>query len=80
MANKMRKELPVKEWKITVVEKEMNHYYQPGFLFIPFGYYKRRRYFKACQEILSQGVEFVNSEIEKIDAAENNVTLKNGIQ
>ena len=32
MANKMRKELPENEWSITVVEREMNHYYQPGFL------------------------------------------------
>ncbi len=37
MANKMRKELSRDEWKITIVDQEKTHYYQPGFLFIPFG-------------------------------------------
>ena len=78
MANKMRKGLPENEWKITVVEKEMNHYYQPGFLFIPFGYYSRKDILKPTGKYFPKGVEVVNNEIEKIDAAKNNVILKNG--
>lgn len=52
MANKMRKALPEKDWSVTVVEKELNHYYQPGFLFIPFGYYQKKKYSKAHAKIL----------------------------
>jgi sulfide:quinone oxidoreductase len=36
MANKLSRHLNRNEYKITVVDKEENHYYQPGFLFIPF--------------------------------------------
>ncbi|MEZ4583532.1 MAG: hypothetical protein R3A10_18175 [Caldilineaceae bacterium] len=25
------------EWNITIVDQDETHYYQPGFLFIPFG-------------------------------------------
>ena len=78
MANKMRKKLPVQEWSITIVEKEMNHFYQPGFLFIPFGYYTRTDILKPAGKFFPKGVDVVNSEIEKIDASKNNVILKNG--
>jgi len=42
MANKLRKALDREEWKITVVDKHKTHYYQPGFLFIPFGIYTKQ--------------------------------------
>ena len=42
MANKMRKELPRESWEIAIVDQYKTHYYQPGFLFIPFGMYKER--------------------------------------
>ena len=41
MANKLRKALDRSEWEITVIDKFKTHYYQPGFLFIPFGIYNR---------------------------------------
>jgi sulfide:quinone oxidoreductase len=78
MANKMRKELSVSEWKITIVEKESNHYYQPGFLFIPFGYYKKKEILKPTSQFLPKGVEFINCEIENIDATQNNIILNDG--
>jgi sulfide:quinone oxidoreductase len=78
MANKMRKELSEQEWKITIVEREKNHYYQPGFLFIPFGYYQRENILKPVQKFIPKGVEYLKNEIEKIDPAENKVTLSNG--
>ena len=78
MANKMRKKLSGSEWKITVVEREMNHFYQPGFLFIPFGYYERKDILKPAHKFFPRGVEYVSNEVEKIDTAENLVLLKNG--
>jgi sulfide:quinone oxidoreductase len=41
MANKLHKALDREEWSITVVDRQKTHYYQPGFLFIPFGIYSR---------------------------------------
>jgi sulfide:quinone oxidoreductase len=79
MANKMSKALSAKEWSITVVEKEMNHYYQPGFLFLPFGYYKKKDIVKRVPEFIPKSVEIVNCEIERIDAENNKVSLSNGV-
>jgi sulfide:quinone oxidoreductase len=58
MANKMCRKLPSKEWEITVAEKQMDHYYQPGFLFLPFGYYRKK-------DIVKQAARFI-PEIEPV--------------
>jgi sulfide:quinone oxidoreductase len=42
MANKLRKVLDRSEWEMTIVDEDKNHYYQPGFLFIPFGIYTKQ--------------------------------------
>jgi sulfide:quinone oxidoreductase len=78
MANKMRKELPRDEWSITVVDQEKTHFYQPGFLFIPFGYYKRADVIKPKQNFLPVGVNSVFRHIERIDTSGNKVILSNG--
>jgi sulfide:quinone oxidoreductase len=78
MANKMRKELARDEWKITIIDQHKTHYYQPGFLFIPFGYYKKEDVVKPKQNFLPPGVDSIYQEIEKIVAEENKVFLKNG--
>lgn len=78
MANKMRRHLPGSEWKITVVEKEQDHFYQPGFLFVPFGYYDRKDIVKPVKKFFSEGIDFISAEAEKIVSDENNVILKNG--
>jgi sulfide:quinone oxidoreductase len=78
MANKMRKALSAKEWNISVVEKESIHNYQPGFLFIPFGYYQKNDIQQPTIKFLPKSVNVINGEIEKIDPGQNSVTLKNG--
>ena len=37
MANKLSSVLNMGQWQITVVDSNPIHYYQPGFLFVPFG-------------------------------------------
>lgn len=78
MANKMRKELPRDEWKISIIDEDKTHYYQPGFLFIPFGYYKKEDVIKAKQNFIPPGVESIYKTIDKIVADENKVILNNG--
>ena len=78
MANKMRKELSREDWSITIVDQEKNHYYQPGFLFIPFGYYKKADVIKPKQNFLPIGVTSIYQKIDKIDYELNKVTLANG--
>jgi sulfide:quinone oxidoreductase len=80
MANKMRKALSGKDWSVTVVEKELNHYYQPGFLFIPFGYYQKKNIQKPTLKFFSKRIEVIKNEIEKIDPVQNRITLIDGTE
>lgn len=77
MANKMRKEL-TRDWTITVVDQNKIHHYQPGFLFIPFGYYKKKDIFKSTESFIPKGVELITTKIENIVPAINSVTLGDG--
>lgn len=78
MANKLRNELSRDEWSITVVDREKTHYYQPGFLFIPFSYYKKADVTKPKQNFIPVGVNSIYQKIDKIDYRQNKVTLANG--
>ena len=78
MANKLRKALDREEWKITIVEKNKTHYYQPGFLFIPFGIYTKNDVIKPKSDFFPPGVEVIYSDVDKIDAENNRVLLPEG--
>jgi len=80
MANKLRKKLSLKEWEITIIDKNENHYYQPGFIFIPFGLYGYRD-LKGCvkpvKSLLPSGVNFINDKIKEIDTTNKRVKTAN---
>jgi len=78
MANKLRKALSSEEWKITILDKDRTHYYQPGFLFIPFGIYKPDDVIKSKSQFIPAGVEMIYDEAEKINPDKNSVLMKNG--
>lgn len=78
MANKLRKALDRDEWNITIVDKHRTHYYQPGFLFIPFGIYNKHDVVKPKSDFIPTGVELIYSDIDKIVADENKVLLEGG--
>lgn len=78
MANKMRKALPVRDWSVTVVEKNDSHYYQPGFLFIPFGYYKKEDIVKPVKKFIARNVELLSNEVDNIIHDENKVAFRDG--
>ena len=42
MANHLRRKLPESAWSIRMIDQNPDHYYQPGFLFIPFGIYSEK--------------------------------------
>lgn len=77
MANKLRKKLPIEAWSITVLDKEELHYYQPGFLFIPFGIYQPQDVVRQKREFFSAGIDFKIAEALEIIGEENKVLLKN---
>lgn len=55
MLNKLYKELDREEWEITIVDQYKTHYYQPGFLFIPFGIYKKEDVIKPKHNFFPRG-------------------------
>jgi len=78
MANHLRKKVDRAEWKITIVDKEGNHYYQPGFLFMPFGIYSEEDVVKPKRKYVGQGVEYLEATIDRIEADSNQVHLQSG--
>lgn len=77
MANKLVKQLDPQEWKIIMVDRDETHYYQPGFLFLPFEYYKPEKVYQPKRKFIPAGVELIFSDIELIEPESNKVTLKN---
>ena len=78
MANKLRKVLERDEWSVTVVDKDPNHYYQPGFLFIPFGIYSKHDVVKPKASFIPAGVKFIVNDIDRVEPDKNTVYLTNG--
>ncbi len=79
MANKMRKVLEREEWDITLVDQFKTHYYQPGFLFIPFGIYKKSDVIKPKSDFFPVGTNVIYSKIDKIQPEKNSVLLEDGV-
>ncbi len=78
MANHLRREISPEEWAITIVDKEETHYYQPGFLFVPFDIYKPKQVKKSIDKFIPKGVQLVREKIDRIDKDQNLVRLQNG--
>ncbi len=75
VANKLYHTLDPDEWKITIVDQEETHYYQPGFLFIPFGIYGKTDVIKPKRNFIPAGVEMIVSTIEMIEPEANRVRI-----
>ena len=76
MANHLRSKLSKKEWNITIVDQFKTHYYQPGFLFLPFDTYTEDQVKKVGEKFIPKGVNYIQKKIEKISADENKVELE----
>ena len=75
VVNKLHHILDPVEWSITIVDQEEVHYYQPGFLFIPFGIYQPEEVIKPKKTFIPPGVKLIVSEIELIEPEQNRVRL-----
>lgn len=77
VVNKLRKRLGA-EWGITIVEQSELHFYQPGYLFLPFGTYSPDQVIKPTRKFVRDGVDFVHGEIDLVLPEENAVLLTDG--
>jgi len=79
MANHLRPKLNKKEWKITIVDQYKTHYYQPGFLFLPFDIYTENQVKKVGEKFIPKEVDYIQKKIEQILPNENKVQLEDQI-
>ncbi len=75
MVNHLRPKLNMKEWNITIVDQYKTHYYQPGFLFLPFDIYTEDQVRKVGKKFIPKGVNYIQKEIKQIFPEENKVDL-----
>lgn len=78
IANKLHRRLDGHEWSITVVDRDDAHHYQPGYLFVPFGGYDRDDIVRTRHQLLTEGVELVLAEVDRVDADARLVHLQDG--
>ena len=78
MANHLVKKLPKKEWQITIVDQYKTHYYQPGFLFLPFDIYTTKQVKKNGKKFIPKDVDYVQNKIVRIAHDKNQVILEKG--
>ncbi len=78
MSNHLAKALPKDEWRITIVDQNKIHYYQPGYLFIPFGIYKEEDVIKPIKKFLPKSVQYIQQPINRVNPDANTVVLGNG--
>jgi sulfide:quinone oxidoreductase len=78
VASKIRKELDTSEWRITIIDNDEIHHYQPGWLFIPFGVYKPEDCAKPKREFIPEGVDFVLDEVVGVAPDKRQVEGKKG--
>ena len=71
-------ELAPEEWEITVVDRDDDHHYQPGYLFMPFGTYTPDQVVKKRHAFIPDGVDLILAEIDRVDADGDTVALADG--
>jgi sulfide:quinone oxidoreductase len=79
-ANRLHHMLDMDEWQITIVDQDPVHYYQPGYLLIPFGMYTKKDVVKPKTHFIPPHVKYIQSSIEMIEPDQNQVRLANGMQ
>ncbi|MCA9494021.1 MAG: FAD-dependent oxidoreductase, partial [Myxococcales bacterium] len=76
MANLLSRALP-SGWRVTVVDRDDRHLYQPGLLFVPFGA-PTHELIRSRRSLLDPEVRFVTAEIDRIDPTQKTVALQGG--
>ena len=69
VANKLRQRLERDAWRVTVVDRDDVHPYQPGYLFVPVRrLHRASRWSGPGTHFLADGVELVLGEVDRVDA------------
>lgn len=80
MANHLHHQLDTKEWQIDIIDEKEAHYYQPGYLFLPFDIYQPEDIVKPIKDFIPKGVNLITGKIDQIVAADNYIKMAAGTQ
>ncbi|RLC17314.1 MAG: NAD(P)/FAD-dependent oxidoreductase [Deltaproteobacteria bacterium] len=74
-AAKLRRKLG-RNWKITIIDNDEMHHYQPGWLFIPFGIYTPDDCMKPKRDFMPPGVDVILDDVEGVNPNKREVECK----
>jgi sulfide:quinone oxidoreductase len=78
VANKLRRRLSDDDWTITVVDRDDEHAYQPGFLFVPFDGSAHHGIVRSRHHFIPEGVALMYDEVDRVTPDDNVVHLRSG--
>jgi len=75
LAHKLTRELGG-DWRITVVDQDDAHIYQPGLLLLPFGTYRKKDLVRSRRALLPPEAQFVQKAVSGIRPDENRIDFE----
>jgi sulfide:quinone oxidoreductase len=78
IANRLVKRLAPEEWRITVVDRDDVHPYQPGYLRLAFGDVEPASLVRSRHAQLADGVAFLTADVERVHPEDHEVELVGG--
>ncbi|MFO0602832.1 MAG: FAD-dependent oxidoreductase [Polyangiales bacterium] len=75
VANRMARSLDGRQWRVTVVDPEVTHLYQPGLLFLPFGDREEGELVRPRGQTLDERVDWRQNAVWSVDPTARTVTL-----
>ena len=78
VANRLRAAIPPCQLRITVIDQNDEHHYQPGYVYRAFGKYSRRDIVRARHCLLADGIELVLTAIDKVHPKNKQIQLAGG--
>lgn len=78
VANRLEKMLDLTQWSLTMVDEDPIHYYQAGYIFVPFGMEKPKNIVKPKKKFISSNIKYIETRIKQIEPETQKVILENG--
>lgn len=79
VANLLAKRLKPGEAELTLVSANDRHYFQPGWLYVPFEHQETRKLSRPMKRLLHQRIIFFPQEVEELDTQGSRVRLTGGV-
>jgi sulfide:quinone oxidoreductase len=77
VANHLAHLMDLNQWQITIVDEDPIHYYQAGYIFIPFGMATEKEMVKPKAKFIPSKVKMLQTKVELIQPENNKVVLQN---